>query len=1254
MAMAKAVADMSLEEAQAAVKNRDEQLAKAKRMMVALNNKFKAKFANLEAKAAAELAESKAAAAGQDSSAVQHELDDARERLAHTQQTVADLQQTCDELRAAAREGAGSDEATVAELREAVEQRDAIIQTAKEKYQAMGQKAQTVIAERNEQIESLSSQLQDANVKLEALQSQADESQQALLDERRALDDLKAQLDTALRDGQASRQELEQQLLAANTAIEGLAAGGEAHGRMAEELERTQEERDALQQQFQEMSNAATEREQILRQDAEDLRAQLVVAQAKALEAEAESGAKAELRKLEEDRRLLSEELNAACAKLADAEDALQAMQAEAADKAAHAASEVATYQERVECMQHEVQQLTTEMEVMTQERREAQKHLADVVAEKEAEIAALADRLGASAATTSVGDDKIEELESEISKLKDQVVLLEGKVSKATIELEEEHSMAEEAREEISQMLDELNAAKRLCNEKDTLLAGAARQLEDLRAAQTGAAEVRVLPESKVGEEVEEGDDGWGDDGWGDDDDVMEEDDKTKLTESQNTMSSAAEVSSKDALSQNVSSGASDLGSSGEQLAGCDAKRAATQETATASSEALQAAEKLNTELLARIAELEEEVQKANDTFIDAEWDSQARGLVPGAGKPVKSKRAQIGEDGAHRMMLRISELEEEAQKAQASFEINWEALCTAQTRVRELEGDVERLDHEAVEAKSHLNATRARVQQLEVENQGLHGAQVDAGDRSEQLVVIQEALTTAQEELEKQSRRVVELEACEKDLVSVKNELHSTTTDLQDKLSSSSKRIEEMEAEMRRLQEHVDTASSMELAMQELQAQCDTFKADLEGTRAELTAARGKAEEASSHELALQELQAASDGYKSDLEASMRRVAELEEETKGLTEAVNNSRRELEVSTQQVTVLEGKLSGSSASLEELQQLQAAAADSEERLQAGACRIVELEATLRDEQEKLAALAREGEGHLQKIAAYEMQMMKQSEQLAGMHALQEELDEIKAGGAAAGEETQDLAERLRVCEQSLSSEQKAVNRAAEEKMALMEMMNKLNEDVAAKDELVDQLKQQIAAGGGGAGSDSDKDKKIEELEAKLKKVMVDAKRVIEKYKTQEDEARKSFDALNQELTAVKAAAGERDVTAASEGEGCAPEEASEKLKAATAKLEELEMTVAQLKMNLAGATEEAEAAKIKLEKFKAAAAEKVKQDRAKYLQHLQGIKDGTASEEPIRETPIEAEDDPDDDIELPQAVSQVASAAASFVKGFW
>ena len=45
---------------------------------------------------------------------------------------------------------------------------------------------------------------------------------------------------------------------------------------------------------------------------------------------------------------------------------------------------------------------------------------------------------------------------------------------------------------------------------------------------------------------------------------------------------------------------------------------------------------------------------------------------------------------------------------------------------------------------------------------------------------------------------------------------------------------------------------------------------------------------------------------------------------------------------------------------------------------------------------------------------------------------------------------------------------------------------------------------------------------------------------------------------------------------------------------------------VAQLKMNLATATEEVDSWKSKLEKFKVAAAEKLKQDREKYVEHLQ------------------------------------------------
>ena len=54
---------------------------------------------------------------------------------------------------------------------------------------------------------------------------------------------------------------------------------------------------------------------------------------------------------------------------------------------------------------------------------------------------------------------------------------------------------------------------------------------------------------------------------------------------------------------------------------------------------------------------------------------------------------------------------------------------------------------------------------------------------------------------------------------------------------------------------------------------------------------------------------------------------------------------------------------------------------------------------------------------------------------------------------------------------------------------------------------------------------------------------------------------------------------------------------------------------------------------------------------------HEQEIKDGTApSQDPVPDTPVDTGDGEgeEDDIELPQAVTQVASAAASFVKGFW
>lgn len=115
------------------VKNRDDQLAKAKRMMVALNNKFKAKFAKME-----EMNAAKAAAAGRGAS--QQELNEAKEGIEackgtidELQKALADQQVACEELRekladadsaqkSASNESVAEKEAEIAELKEAVEE----------------------------------------------------------------------------------------------------------------------------------------------------------------------------------------------------------------------------------------------------------------------------------------------------------------------------------------------------------------------------------------------------------------------------------------------------------------------------------------------------------------------------------------------------------------------------------------------------------------------------------------------------------------------------------------------------------------------------------------------------------------------------------------------------------------------------------------------------------------------------------------------------------------------------------------------------------------------------------------------------------------------------------------------------------------------------------------------------------------------------------------------------------------------------
>ena len=145
------------------IKSQDEQLAKAKRMMVALNNKFKAKFAKQaeEAKAAASATDSGASAA------LQQEVDDHKTKLGACEKRIADLEQALDASQTACDEarqnlqGVDDKDAEIAELRQAVAERDAIIDTAKEKYQAMGQKARAAVEERNAEIEALTEKLEE-------------------------------------------------------------------------------------------------------------------------------------------------------------------------------------------------------------------------------------------------------------------------------------------------------------------------------------------------------------------------------------------------------------------------------------------------------------------------------------------------------------------------------------------------------------------------------------------------------------------------------------------------------------------------------------------------------------------------------------------------------------------------------------------------------------------------------------------------------------------------------------------------------------------------------------------------------------------------------------------------------------------------------------------------------------------------------------------------------------------------------------
>ena len=297
----------------------------------------------------------------------------------------------------------------------------------------------------------------------------------------------------------------------------------------------------------------------------------------------------------------LSEELNECCAKMAGMEEDLQSLRAEAA-----------SLKEELEKEVQERQSLAEELEAAIVSERAA-------VAKKDTEIAELSEKVTAMAASNA-GEKDDEEAE-----LRGAVSSLEAKLGKALTDIEEERSMAEEAREELSAILDELNFYKKECEKKDGMLKEKDAILKEKEALLVGKEHADALcgnlqkegvdedPLVGAGKEDEEVD-SWGDDDWGNEN---ESDSQSKLTESQKTISSATEV----VLSQNVSSGGSGASSGDDLINSASENDSAGPICVSCQAPVQQAVDYEKQRLTTRIYELEEEAQKAKDSF--EVWDS-------------------------------------------------------------------------------------------------------------------------------------------------------------------------------------------------------------------------------------------------------------------------------------------------------------------------------------------------------------------------------------------------------------------------------------------------------------------------------------------------------------------------------------------------------------------------------------------------------------------------------------------------------
>ena len=534
--------------------------------------------------------------------------------------------------------------------------------------------------------------------------------------------------------------------------------------------------------------------------------------------------------------------------------------------------------------------------------------------------------------------DDRLTELKQHLDRQLDlETKLFEERQAASHAQLLRDEAQAEK----LARVVDELNATKTRCIEQEELVALKERELEALiealheekkawnsnlalsiaegraavapRAAETGVHSKDEHGKDDDDKHAGKAAEGWGEEEWGDEstsDDSAKGNAVNMLT---STMSSAVSVSQHASSTQNASSASSleDLGSSAgevgiseeklrEQLAEGEAQKAydareAEKKKAGDPSEAtaklLRAAEERNAELVARLRQLEA-AERAKDGSVGDMFDPLSiGGMALGGG--AHSKR-QADRDAT--LLARIRELEEEAEKARDSFEVNWDALCVAQSRLRELEEcmgaqqqeerstrTIERLQSETAACREKLAESEAEVRrladslhaaskQLEKSKGGVEELRGEMRDHlagcAGKIAENWQGLQALELEVKACGVSAAEQESASRELAL--QELHAAAEGYKAELDTSTARVKALEEEVAALQERTAEASSYELALQELQSAADGYKAELEDRTAE----------ASSYELALQELHSAADGYKAELETSTARVKVLEEE--------------------------------------------------------------------------------------------------------------------------------------------------------------------------------------------------------------------------------------------------------------------------------------------------------------------------------------------------------------------------------------